>query len=89
LARDDSRDPRRETSVATDAIHRAVAVVADRNPRERRPRRENPDQPRCLTLCRVGAAAIQAGHKACYLTVADDLIRVLAYVSACRLLPSE
>ena|SRR5690242_4362108 len=30
-----------------------------------------------------------AGHKVRYLTVTDDLIRVLAYVSACRVAPSE
>ena len=31
----------------------------------------------------------QAGHKGRYFTAADDLIRVLAYVSACRWLPPE
>ncbi len=34
-----------------------------------------------------GVAAVQAGHKVRYFTVADDLIRVLTYVSACWWLP--
>jgi hypothetical protein len=33
LAHDDPRVPSREAGVATDAIHRAAAVIADRNPR--------------------------------------------------------
>jgi hypothetical protein len=32
-------------------------------------------------------AAVQAGHKVRYFTVADDLIRLLTCVSACRWLP--
>lgn len=34
-----------------------------------------------------GVAAVQAGHKVRYFTVADDLIRVLTDVSTCRWLP--
>jgi hypothetical protein len=34
-----------------------------------------------------GFAVVQAGHEVCYFAVADDLLRVLTYVSACRLLP--
>ena len=35
-----------------------------------------------------GVAAVQVGHKVCYFTVADDLIRVLTDVSTCRWLPN-
>ena len=42
-------------------------------------------------LAAPGVAAVQAGHQAGhkvrYFTAAEDLIRVLTYVSACRWLP--